>query len=90
MIVFKKLRCKRYNGFKVLDDDDEPEPLAQHSEEKTLKSDLKRKTEHGEITVPIEQHESDHTICGSGIHKTLIIDKKTMIPNKRSRRQMLL
>ena len=73
MIVFKKLRCKRSNGFEALDDvdDDEHEPPTQHSEEKTLKSDLKRKTEHGEITVSIEQHE--------------IIDDNTMIPKKRSR-----
>ena len=85
MIVFKKLRCKRSNGFEVLDDDDEPEPLVQHREEKTLRSDLKRKTEPGEITAPIEQHESDHTICGSGIHKTLIIDDCIMIPKKKQK-----
>ena len=45
MIVFKKLRSKRFNGFEVLDDDDEFEPPALHSEERNLRSDLKRKTE---------------------------------------------
>ena len=82
MIVFKKLRSKRFNGFEVLDDD-EPEPPAQHSEERNLRSDLKRKTEHDGITLPIEQHETDHTIFGSGIHKTLMIDDSTMIPKKK-------
>ena len=73
MIVFKKLRCKRSNGFEALDvDADEHEHPVQHNEEKTLKSDLKRKTEHDEINVSIEQHG--------------IIDDKTMIPKKRSRR----
>ena len=74
MIVFKKLRCKRTNGFVALDDvdADEHEPPVHHNEEKTLRSDLKRKTEHGKITVPIEQHG--------------IIDDNTMIPKKRSRR----
>ena len=83
MIVFKKLRSKRFNGFEALYDDDEPEPTAQHSEEKHLRSDLKRKTEHSVITVPIEQHESDHTIFGSGIYKIPIIDDSIMIPKKK-------
>ena len=36
MIIFKKLRCKRSNGFEALDDvdADEHEPPVQHNEEK--------------------------------------------------------
>ena len=83
MIVFKMVRSKRVNGFEALDDDDAPEPPAQHSEEKNLRSDLKRKTEHDDITVPIAQHESDHTIFGSGIDNAPIIDDSTVIPKKK-------
>ena len=82
MIVFKTLRCKRSNGFEALHDD-EPEPPTQHSEGKTIRSDLQRKAEHGEITVPVEKHESDHPIFGSGIHQTLIIDDSTTISKKK-------
>ena len=83
MIVFERMRSKGFNGFKTLDADDYPEPPVQHSEEKHLRSDLKRKTEHGDITVPIEQHESNHIMSGSDLHKTSIIDDSTMIPKKK-------
>ena len=83
MIVFKKVKSKRVNGFEALDDDDAHETPAQNSEEKNLRSDLKRKTEHDDITVPIAQYESDHTIFGSGIDNAPIIDDSTVIPKKK-------
>ena len=71
MIVFKKLRSKRFNGFEVLDDDDETETPAQHCEERNLRSDSR-----------LSNMKQIIHFFGSGIHKTLMIDDSTMIPKK--------